>query len=107
MLTPTADHLAQHHAGWGLSALSPLGPQKLEVLGDGAAAGPGRTRAGGVPARFFSEVHGAEGEAVGPPAETVPCVSSKGQGRGPASPRLREGLVLFTSVRWLSGTGSP
>lgn len=47
MLTPTTDHLAQRHAGWALPALSPLGPQKLEVLGDGAAAGPSRTGPGG------------------------------------------------------------
>lgn len=79
----------------GASATAPLGPQKLKVLGDVTAAGPGSPPAD------------VEGEAAGPPAGTVPCVSSKGQGRGPAGPGLRQGLVLFTSVRWLSGTGSP
>jgi len=82
----------------GVSALSPLGPQKLQVLGDGAAVGAWPHRGWGVPAHFSSEVRGGEGKTAGPPAATVPCGSSKGQGRGPAGPGRRTGLVLFTSV---------
>lgn len=100
MLTPTADHLAQHRTGWGLSQpchrLVPRSSRSLEMVQPRGPAAPGL---GGVPAHFSSEVRGVEGEAAGPPAETVPCVSSKGQGRGPAGPRLQEGPVLFTSVR--------
>lgn len=71
----------------GGSATAPLGPQKLKVLGDVTATGPGSPPAA------------VEGEAAGPAAGTVPCGASKGQGRGPAGPGLRQGLVLFTSVR--------
>lgn len=70
----------------GGSATAPLGPQKLKVLGDVTAVGPGSPPAD------------VEGEAAGPAAGTVPCGSSKGQGRGPAGPGLQQGLVLFTSV---------
>lgn len=94
MRVPAAGRLAQRRPGWARSALSPLDPHKLEVLGDGAAA-PGL----GGPARSASEVQGVRGAAVGPPAETVPCVNPKGQGCGPAGPGLREGPVLLTSVR--------
>lgn len=59
------------------------------------AAAPGLA---GISAQFSSEVQRVEGEAAGPLAETVPCVSSKGQGYGPAGPGRREGLVLFTGV---------
>lgn len=66
MLMAAAGHLAQHGAGWGLSALSPLDPQKFEVLGDGVAVGPSCSRAGwGISTHFCSEVHGVEEEAAG------------------------------------------
>lgn len=99
MLTFTADHLAQHHAAevsQPCHRLVPRSSRSLEMVQPRGRAAPGL---GEVPAHFSSKVHGVEGEAAGPPAETVPCVSSKGQGCGPAGPRLQAGLVLFTSVR--------